>query len=168
MGGGRTYLNLVIVFFATGLWHGASFNFILWGLYHGLFQIIERLGLKKFLVKHRVIAHIYTFMIFTFGWVLFRSDNLIQAGVMVKRMLMPWEYTQSSILMRRVFGNKTVVVIFAGILGCGFIQIFMRKAKIFEKIKNSYLEVAYCSMIFIFCIAMLASSTYNPFIYFRF
>lgn len=167
-GGGRTYLNLVIVFFATGLWHGASFNFILWGLYHGLFQIIERLGLKKFLVKHRVIAHIYTFMIFTFGWVLFRSDNLIQAGVMVKRMLMPWEYTQSSILMRRVFGNKTVVVIFAGILGCGFIQIFMRKAKIFEKIKNSYLEVAYCSMIFIFCIAMLASSTYNPFIYFRF
>lgn len=164
----RTYLNLIIVFFATGLWHGASFNFILWGLYHGLFQIIERLGLKKFLAKHKITAHIYTMIIFIFGWVLFRADDLIQAGVMVKRMLIPWEYTKSSLLTGKVFGNKTITIILAGILGCGLIQIILQKIKIIENGKNSYLEIAYCSIIFILCIAMLASGTYNPFIYFRF
>lgn len=164
----RTYLNLIIVFFATGLWHGASFNFILWGLYHGLFQIIERLGLKKFLAKHKITAHIYTMIIFIFSWVLFRADDLIQAGVMVKRMLMPWEYTKSSLLTGKVFGNKTIIIILAGILGCGLIQIILQKIKIIENGKNSYLEIAYCSIIFILCIAMLASGTYNPFIYFRF
>lgn len=164
----RTYLNLIIVFFATGLWHGASFNFILWGLYHGLFQVIERLGLKKFLARHKITAHIYTIIIFIFGWVLFRADNLIQAGVMVKRMLMPWEYTKSSLLTGKVFGNKTITIILAGILGCGIIQIISQKIKIIENGKNSYLEIAYCSIIFILCIAMLASGTYNPFIYFRF
>lgn len=164
----RTYFNLIVVFLATGLWHGASFNFILWGLYHGVFQIIERLGLKRFLAKHKMIAHIYTMMVFVFGWVLFRADDLVSAGVMVKRMLMPWEYTKSSLVMEKVFGNKTIVVIFCGILGCGLVQLIGQKTKIFEKVKNSYLEMIYCSVIFILCIATLASSTYNPFIYFRF
>lgn len=167
-GKARTYLNLFIVFFATGLWHGASFNFILWGLYHGLFQIIERLGFKNFLVRHKMIAHIYTMMVFIFGWVLFRSNDLAQAGVMVKRMLMPLEYTESTLLMGTVFGNKTITVIFAALLGCGIIQMFLRKIKIFVNAKNSYLEMAYCTMIFILSIAMLASGTYNPFIYFKF
>lgn len=164
----KTYLNLFCVFFATGLWHGASFNFILWGLYHGFFQIIERLGLKGVLSKHKIGAYIYTMMILVFGWVLFRADNLIQAGVIVKRMFMPWKYTESSLLTGKVFGNKTIVIIFAGILGCGPIQVFLQKTKISGKVKNSYLEMIYCSIIFILCIAMLASNTYNPFIYFRF
>lgn len=167
-GRGRTYFNLLVVFLATGLWHGASFNFILWGLYHGMFQIIERLGAGKFLDRHKIAAHIYSVLAFTFGWVLFRSDDLIQAGVMVRRMLMPWEYVESSLIMEKVFGNKTIVIIFAGILGCGFLQYFLKKMRISGKIKNSYVEMAYCSVVFVLCIAMLASNTYNPFIYFRF
>ncbi len=164
----RTYLNLFVIFFATGLWHGASFNFIIWGLYHGLFQVIERLGLKKFLVRHKMIAHIYTIIIFVFGWVVFRADDLTQARTILIRMLMPWKYTESSLIIGRVFGNKTITVILAGVLGCGFIQTFLRKTKISERLKNSYLEMVYCSMVFILCIAMLAGNTYNPFIYFRF
>lgn len=167
-GKGRTCLNLMIVFVATGLWHGASFNFILWGVYHGAFQILESLGLNKFLVKHRIIAHIYTMIVFTFGLVLFRSDDLVQAGVMVKRMLMPWEHVKSSLIMGKVFGNETVIVIFAGLLGCGLVQTLLYKTGICEKMKNSYMEMAYCSLILILCIATLASGTYNPFIYFRF
>lgn len=167
-GRGKTYLNLLIVFFATGLWHGASSNFILWGLYHGMFQIIERLGIGKLLARHKMIAHIYTLIICIFGWVLFRADDLTQAIVMVKRMLMPWRHKHSSLLMGQVFGNKTILVIFAGIFGCGIIQLFFSKMNIFEKLKNSYIEMAYCSIIFILCIAALASGTYNPFIYFRF
>lgn len=167
-GRGKTYLNLLIVFFATGLWHGAGFNFILWGLYHGLFQIIERLGIGKFLAGHKMIARIYTLTVCIFGWVLFRADDLTQAGVMIRRMLMPWEYVESSLIMGKIFGNKTIAVIFAGILGCGFMQFFLNKTTISEKIKNSYMEMAYCSLVFVLCIAALASGTYNPFIYFRF
>lgn len=81
---------------------------------------------------------------------------------------MPWEYVESSLIMGKVFGNKTIVIIFAGILGCGFLQYFFKKMRISGKIKNSYIEMAYCSVVFVLCIAMLASNTYNPFIYFRF
>ena len=87
---------------------------------------------------------------------------------MIRRMLMPWEYVESSLIMGKIFGNKTIAVIFAGILGCGFMQFFLNKTTISEKIKNSYMEMAYCSLVFVLCIAALASGTYNPFIYFRF
>ncbi|MEY8427281.1 MBOAT family O-acyltransferase [Lachnospiraceae bacterium 46-15] len=164
----RTYFNLMVVFFATGLWHGASFNFILWGLYHGLFQIIERLGFRKFLDKHGFFAHVYTVLVFVFGWTIFRADDLGQAGVMIKRMLLPWKYTESSFLAASVFGNKTAAVILAGVFGCGLLQWVLKKTRLLEKGKNSYLEISFCGMMFILCIAMLASNTYNPFIYFRF
>ena len=88
-------MNLVIVFFATGLWHGASINFVLWGMYHGFFQIIERLGWKEVLKKQKFLAWVYTFMVVNFGWVLFRAESLHQAGVFAKRMLAPWKYTDS-------------------------------------------------------------------------
>ena len=164
----RTSIHLLLVFFLTGLWHGASFNFILWGLYHGLFQVVERLGFKKFLARHKAAAYGYTITVSVFGWVLFRADNLHQAGVMVKRMLLPWRYVETSLIMGKVFGNKTIFIIVAGILGCGFIQSVLGKAQLLEKGKNSYWEMVYCGAIFVLCIAMLASNTYNPFIYFRF
>lgn len=164
----RTYINLFVVFFITGLWHGANFNFILWGGYYGFFQIIERAGLKKFLFRHKAIAHMYTVIVFVCGWVLFRANDLTQAGVMYRRMFLPWEYTKSSLISGKVFGNKTVTIIFAGVLGCGLVQLFLKKFRISEKLKDSYVELVYCSIIFVLCIAMLASNTYNPFIYFRF
>lgn len=164
----RTYLNLFVVFFATGLWHGASVTFVFWGLYHGLFQVIERLGLRKFLDKHKIIAHIYTTIIFVFGWVVFRAVDLSQAKLMIERMLVPWKYTAGSLVIDQILDRKVIFVAVMGIIGCGLIQAVLRKTKILEKVKNSYLEMAYCGAIFFLCIAMLASNTYNPFIYFRF
>lgn len=80
LGGNRkrklfTYINLLIVFFATGLWHGASYNFILWGLFHGFFLVIERIFLGKLLEKNKLkfINHIYVIFVFVIGWVLFRA-----------------------------------------------------------------------------------------------
>lgn len=102
------------------------------------------------------------------GWSIFRAQDLIQAGVMLKRMIMPWEYTGSPLLADKLFGNKTIIVIWAGILGCGLFQVFLCKVKMIEKLRNSYLDMIYCSVIFIICIAILASNTYNPFIYYRF
>lgn len=164
----RTYFNLLVVFFTTGLWHGASFNFIIWGIYHGLFQIIERLGVKKFLAKHKVISHMYAIIVIVFGWVVFRADNLAQAYEMIKRMILPWKYKDIPGLMLKMIGRKTLLIILLGILGSGLIQLLLQKVEIPKKGKNLYLEIIYCVIMFILCIAMLASNTYNPFIYFRF
>lgn len=169
-GRARTYINLSVVFFLTGLWHGASFNFILWGLYHGFFQIAERSRLKKFLGRHRIISHLYVSVIVVFGWVLFRAEGLKKAGIMVKRMLMPWKYTESSFIIQDILGSRTIliIIIIIAILGCGLLQAIIKNCRMAEKFKNSYLDIMYCTVVFVLCIAMLASNTYNPFIYFRF
>ena len=71
------YLNLIIVFFLTGLWHGADMSFVIWGLFHGFFVIIERLGLKRILDKTKIVSVIYTFFIVNLGWVMFRADDIL-------------------------------------------------------------------------------------------
>lgn len=164
----RTYMNLVIVFFATGLWHGASINFVLWGMYHGFFQIIERLGWKEVLKKQKFLAWVYTFMVVNFGWVLFRAESLHQAGVFAKRMLAPWKYTDSVFRFPMLVGNKTIAIAALSVLGCGVFQWLFRHKKIAERMKGSGIEALYCMAVFLLCIAALASNTYNPFIYFRF
>ena len=167
-GTARTYLNLAIIFVLTGLWHGANLTFVLWGIYHGMFQVIERLGLGAYLNRHKWLGHIYTCVVVLFGWVLFRSDNLIQAGVMVRRMLLPFEYTETTLLVAKVFGGKQILIAVIGILGCGIIQTVASHTNCLMKFKRSWVEIAGCSLMMILCIAMLANNTYNPFIYFRF
>ena len=86
----RTYINLLIVFFLTGLWHGSSWNFIFWGIFHGVFLIIERLGLKKVLEKTpKILQHLYTMIIVIIGWVFFRADNFIFALKYLKILFIP-------------------------------------------------------------------------------
>ncbi|MDO4982427.1 MAG: MBOAT family O-acyltransferase [Eubacteriales bacterium] len=163
-GSGRTYLNLLTVFFVTGLWHGAGYTFILWGLWHGLFQIIERLGFLKFLEKHRFISHLYTCLVFVFGWVLFRAESVSQALMMFTRMIMPWAYTGKALLFHQLTSPKMLLMLSGAVLGCGVVQ----KLPHIGKLKNTYIELIYCAGVFVLCMAMLAANTYNPFIYFRF
>lgn len=76
----RTYFNLLTVFFLCGLWHGASWTFVLWGGYYGCFLVMERMGFDKILVRlHLALRHIYVIMIVMAGWVLFRAETLTQA-----------------------------------------------------------------------------------------
>lgn len=164
----RTYVNLFIVFFVTGLWHGAGYTFILWGLWHGMFSIIERLGFRKFLDRHRVFSHVYTVLVFVVGWVLFRSENVAQAGVMLSRMFMPWAYTGKSLLFHQLTGAKMLLMLLVAVLGCGIVQRFAEKTGIAVKLRYTWAEAVFCAGIFIVCMAMLAADTYNPFIYFRF
>lgn len=164
----RTYINLFIVFFVTGLWHGASFNFILWGLFHGVCSIVERLGFRKILDKFPPFAHVYTMAVVIFGWVLFRAEDLIQAKEFVKRMLRPWKYVTTNVKLPVLLENKTIVIIVLGILGCGVVQAVLKKLSVDKKLDGSIPEMVYCSLIMILCLGMLASDVYNPFIYFRF
>lgn len=164
----RTYANLTIVFFVTGLWHGAGYTFILWGLWHGLWQIVERLGFRKVLDRHRVPAHIYTSLVFVVGWVLFRSENMAQVGIMFSRMFMPWAYVGKSLLFHQLTGAKMLLLLLIAILGCGIVQSFAERTGVSAKLKNTWAEQLFCAGIFVLCMAMLAADTYNPFIYFRF
>ena len=173
LGGNRkgkyfTYLNLLIVFFATGLWHGASFNFILWGLWHGFFLIIERVFLGRLLEKNKLklLNHIYVILVFVLGWVLFRANNLAHALELYKLM---FSYHDSIYTVRYFFYPQTLVCSIFGILFSGLFQSLFPKLKeaIFSSRVYVLESIIQFTLLFI-CIMYLVSGTYNPFIYFRF
>lgn len=164
----RTYGNLFLVFLVTGLWHGASITFVLWGVYHGIFIIIERLGWERFLGRHRIFAGLYSFMAVLFGWVLFRADTLSQAFEMLKRMVLPWNYQETSVIWQQLIDHRAIFTAAAGLIGCGIFQRLMQKLPAASKWKYSCAELAYCAGIAVLGLAALAGNTYNPFIYFRF
>ena len=163
----RTYLNLSIVFFLTGLWHGADFSFIIWGLYHGFFSVIERLGLKKSLDKSKVLSTAYCFLVVNFGWVLFRASDTITALRYISRMVLPWRHLDTGIPIWNYLNNKTVFVGIVAVLGMGIIKALIPK-RVYAAWKDSVIEAVYCVFLLILCLASIASDTYNPFIYFQF
>ncbi len=167
----RTYGNLLIVFFVTGLWHGASYNFIFWGIYHGFFLSIERLFLGKILRKNKLvfINYLYTISVVLIGWVLFRAQGLIHALNLLKVMFV---FTPRTGLTDAAYlvGTKVWLLVFVGVLFCGFVQstVYMLKAALFNEHKVYLIEnIVLFSLLFI-DIMLLVNSMYNPFIYFRF
>ena len=164
----RTYLNLLIVFLLTGIWHGAGVTFILWGLYHGLFSILERLGLGKLIKKAGPLGWIYAFLVVVFGWVLFRVESLPDALALMGRMLTPWRYTATRLHLYDYVSRHMLMILPAAFLGMGPLQALARRVGLAEKWKYSWLEAVCCIALLALCIGSLASSTYNPFIYFKF
>jgi len=122
----RMYLNLFIVFFLTGIWHGAGYCFILWGLYHGFFSVAERIGLGRILDRHPLLSRIYLFFVVLFGWVFFRVENLADALFAIKRMVMPWMYHVDGAIQEFVTPHAMVMCICA-FFGMGVIQHLLRR-----------------------------------------
>ena len=168
-GKARTYLNLAIVFFATGLWHGATTAFIAWGALHGFFIIVERIGFKKILDKIGFLRYVYTGLVVLFGWVIFRVANLQPALQYIRRMLTPWQYTQSTYALRELVGNRCIVMTVIGILGMGLIQAGIKKfCPAAEKLKGGVLELVYCMFLIAASMLLLVNGTYSPAIYLNF
>lgn len=167
-GTGRTYMNLLIVFFLTGLWHGAGYNFIFWGLYHGAFIVLERAFYGKWLDRHKVFGWIYTFIVVNIGWIFFRLTDIMSGFRVTKRLLMPWKYPSGSVGIWEIVSAKDVIILIAAILGMGVIQNTRVFGTVIRKLKDSWIEIAVLTLLFIWCLGSLASGTYNPFIYFRF
>ena len=168
----RTYINLGIVFFATGFWHGAAWNFIAWGLYNGFFLIIEKIKLKEYLDKNKfkIINHIYSLLIILVGWVLFRANGLKDALKYLKVMFIP-NNVECYFDLSIIINTRNILIILLSILLSGLGSWILNKLKKKEKIiefYKSYVEVLVIAILIFICIIMLASSTYNPFIYFRF
>ena len=169
----RTYINLIIVFAVTGLWHGASWNFVFWGLYHGFFQILERLGLSGILKKDRtkILGRIYTFFVVVTGWVFFNAESLSYGMGMILRMLIPWKYAAAGKNLGMLVNHQTVIAFVLGLLGCGLLQNIFACGKlkgIRDRFRNSAAEAFFLTLALFYCIVLLANNTYNPFIYFRF
>lgn len=165
----KTYRNLGVVFLLTGIWHGASWNFLLWGIYHGFFQIIERMGFNKILKKFKIISYIYCMVVVTIGWVFFRIENIQDAFAYVKKMIPVFGPSQSMYTLSEFIGNKEIIVLIAAILCCGIGKYGLEKiVPAYTKFKYSYWEVLLCTGLTILCIMQLVSGTYNAFIYFRF
>lgn len=175
LGGNRkgtinTYRNLLIVFLATGIWHGASWNFFLWGLIHGLFIILERITENSINIKppHKIIGHIYTLLVILVAWVFFRAENITTAIYYLKTMFIPTPSIGNSLLYYAT--PKVIFIFFTAILICGPIQKrFPKLTNILYSDKNTPLiEIVFTLVIFFLCIIALDSNSYNPFIYFRF
>ncbi|HIV47894.1 MAG TPA: MBOAT family protein [Candidatus Acutalibacter stercorigallinarum] len=167
----RTEVNKGIVFFCTGLWHGASWNFVLWGLWHGVFIILEDLLPKGGKVR-RAIGHVTTPLIVLLGFVLFRADTLGDAGRIFSQMFTGVDFTlQSDALLRTLLSPLNILTV---VLGTAFSLPLLPKVKAYAQGEGkaaaalragSYLA---CGGLFLLCVMNLAGSAFNPFIYFRF
>ena len=167
----RTYINLLTVFFLTGLWHGASWNFIFWGIFHGLFLIIERLGLKKFLEKiPKILQHFYTMIIVIIGWVFFRSNSFIFALKYLKKLFIP-----NFIYMESFFVELETLKLFIALCAIVFSTPIVPKLR--NVLLNNIFKNKFCYEIFrnfiyiiffLLSVIFLAGSNFNPFIYFHF
>ena len=165
----RTYINLIIVFACTGLWHGASFSFIVWGLWHGLFLVIERLGFKKALDKlPKFIGWIYTMLVVLVGWVFFRADTLSAAMKYLGEM---FSFSGGVANGMAQFDNLSFIITVIAIVLCTPVYQFL-KGKL-EKTEGGkkaafVIGAVLATGLFILSVIFLTGSGYNPFIYFRF
>lgn len=166
----RTYINLGIVFLLTGLWHGASWNFIFWGLWNGFFIILEKMtGWDKDSKNPAInfIRHLYTIFVFVIGWVLFRADNLSYALTYLKNMFGLVKVHDIAYNIN-YYGDSIEILTFIIAIICAMpvfskILYIRQERKILRSIVNIWLLI-----LFILSSAAIAASTYNPFIYFRF
>lgn len=156
LGENRTILNLFVVWFLTGFWHGAKYNFIIWGLYFFFLIVIEKVFLMNYLNKYKIFSHIYAIVCIVFGWALFSFEDLLSI-----KYLFQMEFSWDFIYYLR---NYFLVMIIA-ILGSTKLinNIYERFIK-----KNKALECLVLMIAFTLSVAYLVDSTYNPFLYFRF
>ena len=163
----RTVINKMIVFLCTGIWHGASLNFLFWGAYHGFFLMIEEY--VPFIVKKggkikSFFQHIYALLVVCIGFVFFRADTMRQGCFWIKEMFTDfgWKGSAMSLTLQQL--TPVYLVTFAVALVAAVpLNLTLKKY-------NWYNGFTYVASLFGFalCVLSLAGGTYNPFIYFRF
>jgi alginate O-acetyltransferase complex protein AlgI len=168
----RWVFNMLIVWTLTGLWHGAGYTFILWGLYYGILLIIEKFVTGRFLEKYRVIGHIVTIFSFIFGWVLFRADTLTQAGSIYAAMFGAYPVTEqvtAAVLQRCGVNTLFIFAMIAGVVFAAPVgKIIKKTVQAARKSSLGYIYDAGLLVLLLLSLAQLAVGAYNPFIYFRF
>lgn len=165
----RLYFNLWFVFLASGLWHGASWSFVIWGAYHGLFLVLERGFLHRFYDKiGKLPSTLITFFIVVIGWVFFRVEKVSDAMLYLKRMF-AFEFKSSFVPDIEFLTFFCLAVFFS------FFVYFKKGQKIQDAVYiNEYTNVrhlalfAASALLFLLSVSSITASGFNPFIYFRF
>ena len=165
----RTFLNIFTVWFLTGLWHGASLNFIAWGMYFCFFLLIEKLGFLKILGRiPAVFGHIYAILVVYAGWLLFAWEDITQHRVFLKAMAGMGEAGLNSDATMYLVVSNIVLLIF---LIIGSTNIPARAGAWVcnrnETCKGVF-QAVFVAVVFIISVSYLVNGTYNPFLYFRF
>lgn len=158
----RTNINLIIVFILTGIWHGASWTFVVWGLFHGMFIILENykiINTEKW--KYSFFKHLYAILVIIIGYVIFRADDFNQIILFLSKMFI--HIDTDIALAKELLDSKTLLLLSAGIL---FSMPIIPKIKQWRFIPE--VGYAFSLALLVACILFLSTSTYNPFIYFRF
>lgn len=161
-GEARTMLNKLIVFMATGIWHGANWTFLVWGLFHGLFITLEY---KKWIpLKNKIVSHIYTMLVVLCGFVIFRADTIGQAGHLLITMFTGFQMVPGEwVLIAKLLTPYNVLCLFAAVILSAPVSVKMK-----ERLKTPAISYIASIILLVICVMNLATSSYNPFIYFRF
>jgi alginate O-acetyltransferase complex protein AlgI len=174
-GARRAYRNLVIVFLLCGLWHGASWPFVLWGAWHGLFLVAERAGWDRVIDRSAPLAHVYALAVVMGGWVLFRCDTLAHA-IGYYAALLGTNDASAALhpLARHLNGLVATTLIVAVIFSAPLarrIGAWRDRVAATTRAGAAIVlaaDTAWLAAVFVASAALLAAGTYNPFIYFRF
>lgn len=177
----RQIFNLLVVWGLTGIWHGASGNFLTWGLYFGFWLVLEKVFLQRALTRlPRVFGHLYTLIAVAFGWVLFTHTNLAEAGQYMARMLaIPLSVPQGAALAAGasagggIFNAQTWYLLFQyggllllGAVGATNLPVFLAKKCRLDGKK--WISAIFIAILLLLSMAYLVDASYNPFLYFRF
>jgi alginate O-acetyltransferase complex protein AlgI len=167
LGIGRTFLNLLIVFVLTGFWHGASWNFLIWGLIHGFFLVLERLGLEKLLLRLGApISNGYVIGVVLLGWVFFRAEDFPGAYQFL-RALADIDKVPAFLKISEIFDPFLFTVIIAGLI-IAVLPEKMPRWELPESIVVQIIKYSFLFVMFFFSLALVASYSQKAFIYFRF
>lgn len=174
MGGNRSgnvYWHLFVVFLLTGVWHGAAWNFVIWGIYYSFFIILERYWKGKISVSiPAIICHLYTMIVVIVGWVLFNARNLSHALEYIRSMFGLLVIEKPRFTYEWYLDKYTGTILFLAIVGCFPIlkNVWVKgTAGWNERLKQVFLEIA-TVLLLMLSIAYVMTTTYNPFIYFQF
>ncbi len=176
----KHYRNLIVVFLLCGLWHGASWNFIIWGLWYGLFLVLERLEIgSRLRAAWRPVRHLYALGVIMIGWVLFRTDDLSHALYYLRALsglngagsgqYYPDQYLDNEVGLILIVGGMAALPLatFLKKLSGGFGgSPWARHRAVTYGI--SAVHIAFLGLLFVLSCSAVAVGTYNPFIYFKF
>jgi alginate O-acetyltransferase complex protein AlgI len=177
----RVYFNLLTVFFLCGLWHGATWSFVIWGLYHGMFLILERIGLGKWVEeKLGPLRHIYALLVVMVGWVFFNARDLSQAVTYLSVMFGLRSGSGMEYYVALYWNKALLLALAAGVIGGTPIVPWIRSAwdraaaraaesgSVLLDVLGRGASVALLAVIYVGCTMMSAHGSYSPFIYYRF
>ncbi len=173
----RVYVNLFLVFMLTGFWHGASWNFLVWGLSHGLFLAAEHAGFSGVLARWwRPLQHIYLLLVVTFTWVFFRADTLPQSLDYLGAMVGLSGVATDSLSYHRLLSVEALLAFAAGaVLTMPVYAVLRERLRVWtdnhaerQLLFYQLPRIGLMGLLWFVCLLKVSASTYNPFIYFRF